>query len=320
MAYNQGEIILDKEGRYVLQDFLGQGAYGEVVAAVDTLTKERVAIKLIRHEGSRVNLKQLRREIQNHRDLEHPHVVKFKRLISNSTHFGIVMEYAEKGNLSDYIKRQGGLTDGLARFLFQQLVLAVDYCHKMNVVNRDIKLENTLVTGDNDDWPMLKICDFGFSKNLVLDSVEKSVVGTIELLPPEVICLKQGQSYDGRKADVWCIGIFLYKMVVAQYPFTRPGEIFNTPEIAHRISTRICNLDYQLPETVPSDCAELIRRILVLDPNQRPKIEDIQKHRYFLKNLPHGAVEMNDKFRKRRGVQTDQEIEKIFREAGKCVP
>eukprot|EP00210_Caulerpa_lentillifera_P003756 g3588.t1 len=305
------QFLLDSESRYEFVQRVGEGAYGEVVAAKDRLTNELVAIKMVRREG-RLNLEKLRREIRNHRYLDHHHVVKFKRLISSSTHFGMVMEYANKGNLSTYIKRRGGLTDKLARFFFQQLVLAVDYCHKMNVVNRDIKLENTLITGENTDWPMLKICDFGFSKNLKLDSVEKSIVGTIELLPPEVICLKPGDTYDGRKADVWCIGIFLYKMVSSKYPFTRNGEIFNTPEIAQRIIGRICALDYQLPDTLPADCADLIKGILVLDPYQRPTVEEIQRHPYFLKDLPPGAVQMNQKLKRQQIVQSDEEIDAIL--------
>ena len=63
-----------------------------------------------------------------------------------------------------------------ARWFFQQLIIALDYAHRMNVVSRDIKLENTLLDGSR--RPLLKICDFGYSKNTEKDSVPKSRVGT----------------------------------------------------------------------------------------------------------------------------------------------
>ncbi len=74
-----------------------------------------------------------------------------------------------------------------ARWFFQQLIIALDYAHRMNVVSRDIKLENTLLDGSR--RPLLKICDFGYSKNTEKDSVPKSRVGTpgytgVHTLPP----------------------------------------------------------------------------------------------------------------------------------------
>lgn len=302
----------DLNGRYIFEELVGKGAYGEVYAARDTYTNERVAIKSL-PLNKKVDLSQLLREIRNHRSLEHHHVVKFKLVIPLPPNIGIVMEYASKGNLVKYIRHRGGLSEKRVRFFFQQLVLAVDYCHKMDVVNRDIKLENVLVTGENDEWPMLKICDFGFSKNRMLDSVETSVVGTIELLPPEVISLEQGETYDGRKADVWCTGLCLYKMVASRYPFTRPNEVLALHQTFPVIMQRIRNLDFVIPEGTPPDCADLIRRILVRDPAQRPSTDEIKQHPYFTTDLPEGAVYMNVNLRRQQSVQTDEEINEIMK-------
>jgi len=80
------------------------------------------------------------------------------------SHLCIVMEYCAGGNLLRYIQRRGGeISEACTRWLFQQLVMAMDYCHKMGLSNRDIKLENLLLSDDG-EFPILKICDFGFSK------------------------------------------------------------------------------------------------------------------------------------------------------------
>ena len=85
------------------------------------------------------------------------------------------MEFAAGGDMFQYVKARGGLDEADARWFFQQLIIGLDYCHRMGVVNRDIKLENTLLDGGA--RPLLKICDFGYSKN-EKDSLPKSKVGT----------------------------------------------------------------------------------------------------------------------------------------------
>ena len=107
--------------------------------------------------------------------------LKLKRrnaLLANTSlpqYLAIVMEFASGGDMFQYVKARGGLDEADARWFFQQLVIGLDYCHRMGVVNRDIKLENTLLDGGA--RPLLKICDFGYSKN-EKDSLPKSKVGT----------------------------------------------------------------------------------------------------------------------------------------------
>jgi len=106
----------------------------------------------------------VKREIKNHRSLHHPHIINFEEVFLTPNHIGIVMEYAAGGDLFDYVVSRPGscLAEDEARWFFQQLICAVDYMHHKEVVNRDMKLENSLLT--NDKRPLLKICDFGYSK------------------------------------------------------------------------------------------------------------------------------------------------------------
>ena len=100
------------------------------------------------------------------------------------------------GDMFEYVVRKGGLKESEARWFFQQLIVGVDYLHRMGVASRDIKLENTLLDGS--PRPLLKICDFGYSKHEKFQSAPGSRVGTPAYLAPEVIMTTKGQTYDGQ--------------------------------------------------------------------------------------------------------------------------
>ena len=103
--------------------------------------------------------KYVEREIINHRQLVHPHIIQFKEIFLTQHYLCIAMEYAAGGDMFEYVVRKGGLRESEARWFFQQLIIAIDYTHRRGVANRDIKLENTLLDGS--PRPLIKICDFG---------------------------------------------------------------------------------------------------------------------------------------------------------------
>jgi len=80
--------------------------------------------------------KYVEREVINHRTLIHPHVVQFKEVFLTEKYLGLAMEFAPGGDMFEYVVKKGGLREDEARWFFQQLVVAMDYCHRMGVVNR----------------------------------------------------------------------------------------------------------------------------------------------------------------------------------------
>ncbi|CAK0781057.1 hypothetical protein CVIRNUC_005271 [Coccomyxa viridis] len=292
---------------------LNAGAFGFVQLCREKDTGEKVAIKFM-ERGHKIT-KYVAREIMNHSHLLHPHIVQFKEVFLTKEYLAIAMEFAAGGDMFQYVKHRGGLEEVEARWFFQQLIIGMDYCHKMGVVNRDIKLENTLLDGSK--RPLLKICDFGYSKN-DKDSVPKSKVGTPGYTAPEVIA--NSRTYDGKLADVWSSGVMLYVMLFCEYPFER-AEDAGDPHRFQKVLERILAVDYHFPSSIPvsEHCKDLLRHILVADPAKRFSIADIQRHPWYTKDLPVGVTRMNEECLKLKdhtaGYQTVQDIQRVVTEA-----
>lgn len=159
------------------------------------------------------------------------------------------MEYVPDGDMFGYVVSKRGLPEKEARWFFQQLILGMDYCHRKGVCNRDIKLENTLLVIQPDKKPLLKMCDFGYSKHDQLDSIATSRVGTPGYTAPEVITNPTSTGYDGKVADVWSAGVMLYTMLYARYPFERPEDKQLKPaERTNKVLHRIIRGDYFFPD------------------------------------------------------------------------
>eukprot|EP01026_Neomeris_dumetosa_P055735 TRINITY_DN5077_c0_g1_i6.p1 TRINITY_DN5077_c0_g1~~TRINITY_DN5077_c0_g1_i6.p1 ORF type:complete len:468 (-),score=48.29 TRINITY_DN5077_c0_g1_i6:348-1751(-) len=298
---------------------IGKGSFGEVwLCRNREQVEEVVAIKMI--PITLVNQNTLR-EIRNHQQLSiHPHVIAFKEVfVSSSLQDGgpylcIVMEYAEAGSLRSVIAQYSlntgkSLPEDLSRWCFQQHVLAMHFCHKMQIVNRDIKPDNLLVMqpvnvdafnimdcaqGDLSNAPVLKLADFGYSKSLYYDPKPISLVGTPTHIAPEIIqnfdkqaSGEKRQTYDGVKADIWSSGVTLFELLTGTTPFQRVGDK-NSKNIPQLIMNRVKNLDYHFPYScIVSDAArDLVGKLLVLNPEERLTTEDIFQHPWFRQKFP----------------------------------
>ena len=140
--------------RYQVVSKLNSGTFGFVRLAVDVTNGKQCAIKFL--DRGEKGSKYVEREILNHRRLVHPHIVRFKEVLLTDAHICIVMEYADGGDMFDYVLKRGGLQEHEARWFFQQLIVATDFIHQIGLANRDIKLENTLL--DTSPKPLIKLC------------------------------------------------------------------------------------------------------------------------------------------------------------------
>jgi serine/threonine-protein kinase SRK2 len=250
--------IQDME-RYEMVRDIGSGNFAVAKLMRDKKTLELVAVKYI-ERGEKID-ENVQREIINHRSLRHPNIVRFKEVLLTSTHLAIVMEYAAGGEIFERICNAGRFSEDEARYFFQQLISGVSYCHSMQICHRDLKLENTLLDGSS--APLVKICDFGYSKSSLLHSQPKSTVGTLAYIAPEVLSKKE---YDGKIADVWSCGVTLYVMLVGAYPFEDPAD----PRNFRKTIGRILRVQYSIPNYVhvSAECLHLLSQIFVPNPSK----------------------------------------------------
>eukprot|EP00879_Flechtneria_rotunda_P000411 GHRR01000505.1.p1 GENE.GHRR01000505.1~~GHRR01000505.1.p1 ORF type:complete len:321 (+),score=76.98 GHRR01000505.1:171-1133(+) len=301
---------MDPEGKYQFIRELGRGAFGAVDLAKNTKTGEQVAIKKM----ERVHVQRyVESEILNHSQLRHPHVVQFREVFLSQKYINIVMDYASGGSLFHYVQSRNRLREPLARWFFQQLVLAVDYCHRRGVANRDIKLENTLLQViPNLPRPLVKICDFGYSKH-DNRSVARSKVGTLTYMAPEVL---QNKQYDARAADIWSCGVVLYTMLVGRYPFhAADGGVGLAQEVLDMLR-KMKNQEYYLPDSLnlSPECKNLLKQLLHPEVEKRIKMQGIMADPWFRTDLPPDALNMNDKYlsqKQRSCPQSESDINSI---------
>lgn len=305
---------------YDTLQLLGEGTFGAVHLGKDRRTSELVAIKYV--ERSPNISKSVLREILNQRLCGvHPSIVQFIEVFLTPKSLAIVMEYAPGGDLFEYVlKNKGsigcqGLPEDTARWFFQQMMVALDFCHELGVANRDIKLENILLD-DALPLPHLKICDFGYSKNEFIDSRPKTVSGTPDYIAPEVLLDDQ---YDGKKADVWSCGVMLYVMLTGVLPFARKGDAQNNDLLRlQQMFPRIVAANFTQPSHVSADCQHLLSRLLNADPEARIPPAEILQHPWFLFNLPPGTDALNQALLQNPiapAFQTVEELEQIVNEA-----
>lgn len=240
--------------------------------------------------------------------------MQFKEVFLCRDHVNIVMDYAAGGSLIEYMQQRRCLTEADARWFFQQLMLAVDYCHKKGTFNRDIKLDNLLLHPLSclpPSRPLLKVCDFGYC-NRDHRSLASSRVGTLTYMAPEVMLNDtRDVPYSARKADIWSCGVVLFALVVGRYPFeVKNGNVI---QLLHSMQNR----RYELPFSLSRECKELITEMLDPDDELRITMPEILAHPWFSVDLPPDALSMNDKYlaSNRRCAQSEEQIKTIISQA-----
>ncbi|KAI8991793.1 kinase-like domain-containing protein [Mycotypha africana] len=249
-------------GQYNIISTIGTGSFGKVKLAVHAITGQKVALKIINRKkiasmdmGGRV-----KREIQYLKLLRHPHIIKLYEVITTSTDIIMVIEYASK-ELFNYIVEKGRMNEDDARRFFQQIICAVEYCHRHKIVHRDLKPENLLLDANNN----VKIADFGLSNIMTDGDFLKTSCGSPNYAAPEVI---SGKLYAGPEVDVWSCGVILYVMLCGRLPF----DDEYIPTLFKKINGGI----YTMPSYLSPETKALLTSMLVVDPLKRITIQEIR--------------------------------------------
>eukprot|EP00210_Caulerpa_lentillifera_P003081 g2943.t1 len=294
---NRVRTLLRNHPRFELRRILGSGAFGTVAEVFDSHKQRSVALKFV---AGGARMRNVEREVLNHRALHHPHVIEYKKVFRVQGYLVIVMEHANGGDLYDFVVQRGRLSENDARTMYQQLIIAVDYCHRRHVASRDIKCENLLLHYHerSSRCPLLKLCDFGYSCRKTVQTDPTSIVGSLDYMPPEVILNVERRNYSGEKYDIWSCGVVLYVMIIGVYPFSPTSVSPQDERYQRMLRTRIRDLDYRLPSSISPGAADLIKRSLCYAEN-RISIKEILQHPWFVTRLPVNAASMNDELIKR---------------------
>ncbi|XP_052469536.1 MAP/microtubule affinity-regulating kinase 3 isoform X3 [Carassius gibelio] len=253
-------------GNYRLLKTIGKGNFAKVKLARHILTGSEVAIKIIdKTQLNPTSLQKLSREVTIMKNLNHPNIVKLFEVIETEKTLFLVMEYASGGEVFDYLVAHGRMKEKEARAKFRQIVSAVQYCHQKHIVHRDLKAENLLLDADMN----IKIADFGFSNEFMVGNKLDTFCGSPPYAAPELF---QGKKYDGPEVDVWSLGVILYTLVSGSLPFD--GQ--NLKELRERVLRG----KYRIPFYMSTDCENLLKRFLVLNPAKRGTLEQIMKERW----------------------------------------
>ncbi|XP_068452917.1 NUAK family SNF1-like kinase 1 [Clinocottus analis] len=250
--------------RYELMETLGKGTYGKVRKAVERASLRTVAIKSIRKERITDDLDRvhIQREIEITASLRHPNIVRFHEVFESRDKIVIVMEFASRGELYDYVQERRRLPEPEARSIFRQIASAVHYCHKNGVVHRDLKLENILL----DQELNVKLADFGLSNHFQRGVLLQTFCGSPLYAAPEIV---RGLPYKGPEVDCWALGVLLYALVYSSMPFDGASHAALTEQISQG--------RYRRPDP-PSDACALIDWLLAVRVDERATIEDVANH------------------------------------------
>ncbi|XP_070544778.1 cyclin-dependent kinase-like 2 isoform X2 [Ptychodera flava] len=299
MSGSKKGIMMDK---YENLGLVGEGSYGMVLKCKHKETNQVVAIKkFLESEEDKMVKKIAMREVRMLKQLRHENLVNLIEVFRRKKRLYLVFEFVDHTVLDELERYPNGLDELMCRKVLWQVLKGVEFCHNHNIIHRDVKPENILVSKSG----VVKICDFGFARTLASPGeAYTDYVATRWYRAPELLV---GDTKYGRAVDIWAIGCLLAEMLSGEPLFPGDSDIDQLyhiikcfgnlipkhREIFHKnplfVGMRLPEvrqlepLEKRLPK-VTSEALALMKYCLLLDPNERPNCGQLLKHEFFRKN------------------------------------
>jgi protein kinase X len=264
----QGCTLADFEQRVTL----GTGSFGRVRLVKHRKTGRLYALKML-SKALVLRTKQLEHILCEKRvlqELSHPFIVSMYTTFQDESYLYMVLEYSIGGEFFTHLRKACRFPNDTARFYAAGVVLTFEYLHNRGIIYRDLKPENLLL----DSQGHLKICDFGFSKNLAPGSNTWTLCGTPEYLAPEII-LNKGH---GKAVDWWALGVLIFEMLAGYPPFYCDDRM--------QLYQTILSGKIEFPKHLKREARDLISGLLTADLSRRlgnlkGGAKDIRAHPWF---------------------------------------
>ena len=270
---NKKNYLLDPDTKkyYKKGKKLGGGGFGEVFELIDIETEEIKAVKVIslkKLENPQSNQAYLN-EYKFNNSLNYKYICKCFNTFKDNDNAYFILEYQPNKTLNELISNRHSLYEIEIKHYCYELLLAIEYLHNRNIIHRDIKLSNVLLS----DKMEVKLCDFGLAigNNSITN---KTICGTPNYIAPEILNYKNNTNYSF-EIDIWSFGIILYSLYYKKTPFESQEK--------GKTKKNIQNVIYKFPENnqVSDDAKDLMRSIFVKEPSLRPTIKEIKESDFF---------------------------------------
>ncbi len=256
--------IVSPRGEYQKIRIIGHGKYGEVCQILDLRNGQISAIKVM--ANANFSSQNESRIIER---MNHPNIIKKLDDWNEDKVYYLVTEYADLGDLKEYIISKNKIEEDEARDIFKQIVNGMKYAHQHLICHRDLKLENIVLFKD-DDSPRgrrIAIIDWGLATSFSYLSLRESFCGTLPYLAPEML---NKQKYIGPEVDIWSLGVVLYYILTKHFPFG--GKDINS------IKYEIYSGHSPILSTWSSELKDLLSKLLATNSDDRINVRDILEH------------------------------------------
>lgn len=251
---------------YEITTELGRGAYSTVYRCQKQ--GNHYAMKIIPKSkiGDDKSIERFQRELDAMAFFSHPNIIHLEDFFIDNDDFCVVMDCCAGGELTHFIIKNDKLNEPTAALIFQQICQAIAYCHQSGVAHRDLKPENILI----DKFPNIKITDFGLCGYLEENKLMSTFCGSPSYCSPECLFCTE---YDGKKSDIWSLGVILFAMVTGSHPWDCTNQAVMVNQIHHA--------EYTIPSYVSNECRDIINSCIRVNPNERATLETILQNPWF---------------------------------------
>lgn len=260
---------------------IGVGSFGTVRLAHHKLTGQRVAVKT--YERSKMkDPQQWKRVQQEARVMERlsdcPLVCRFLEAFETPSprRAHLVMEHLPGGSLCAHVKAKRKLTEAEAQPLMLQLATAIAHMHSLDVVHRDIKLENVLFLDDS--RTVIRVIDFGFSTRCAPERRLRLFCGTPSYMPPEIV---RRTEYRGKPIDLWSLGVVAYACVAGCFPFAARSQ--------SELYRKILRGTFRAPDGLSPASTDFLHAAILVDVHTRITAPDARRHPWLVGGLSTSA-------------------------------